>query len=211
MIFSSTLPLTLTLALLALRATATPVRNSGSTPTCPTGPFPTAPDCTYAYCHDGAISGGDGWCRKLCSCSQSSPGPPATPVRHPGSTPTCPTGPFPTAPDCTYAYCHDGAISGGDGWCRKLCSCPQSAPDPPMQAPPPPPPLVPAPQPTGLTLDCGNAALSDNPNLPEARNTPGSVQAWCELPGVNAGCVDGKVVVNGTDTDNVCRPLCRCS
>jgi len=138
----------------------------------------------------------------------------ATPFRNPGSTPTCPSGPFPTAPDCTFAYCRDGALSGGDGWCKKLCSCPQSAPAPPvdLQAPPPPPPPpVPAPQPSNTTLDCGNAALSDNPNMPGARNTPGSVQAWCELPGVDAGCVGGKVVVGGMDTDNVCRPLCRCS
>jgi len=70
---------------------------------------------------------------------------------------------------------------------------------------------VPAPQPAGMTLDCGNAALSDNPNMPGAKNTLGSVQAWCEMSGVDAGCVGGKVVVKGVDGADVCRPLCRCS
>ncbi len=90
------------------------------------------------------------------------------------------------------------------------CLPSDSAPPASMPSPPPPAPM-PAPPPSGTTLDCGNAALSDNPNLPEARHSPGSVQTWCELPGVNAGCVGGKVVVSGIDTDNVCRPLCRCS
>ncbi|KAI4120584.1 MAG: hypothetical protein LQ338_006911 [Usnochroma carphineum] len=202
--FRFILPLSLTLALFALYATAAPGNWEPYTLYCPTlNTDPTCkcsaegtapPQCLGCVCIPSS---------PLPALPSSSTAPPTgTPVNFRSSTPTCPPGPFKTTPVCIGAICEpDGTIINGDSLCKSLCSCPTPSPQPAPASSSPLPPAV-------EELHCGNSTLSDNPNLPQGSKK--LVSEWCKKPEVSAVCEDGKVVVQGSDTLNVCKPLCRC-
>ena len=202
----------LLLPLLTL-AIATPHVFPRSTPTCPPGPFPAAPDCSGASCMGTSIFGGDGLCKRLCSCSASSSsttsgGSGTTSGRSGIQTAVC--GQTDHTIFCDDAVCEDGQVVSGDARCAQICSCPTVTNNHipiDFQGTPP---SSPSPLPPTQTLDCGNATVAENPALAALAGQAPKVQDWCAKADVNAVCEGSQVVVKGVDTDNVCKPLCRC-
>ena len=187
-------------------ATATPRVFPRSTPTCPPGPFHTAPDCSGASCTGTSIFGGDGFCKRLCSCSASSS---STSSGRSGTQRAVCTQTDQTI-FCDDAVCEDGQVVSGDDRCAQICSCPTITNNGVPIAFQGPSLSSPSPLPPTQTLDCGNATVAENPALAAMGGQAPRVQDWCAKADVNAVCEGSQVVVKGVDTDNVCEPLCRC-